>query len=81
MMFLGRLAQSKEAGNKEDHDDDADDVENIHGTPIETCAASNEGAAALWGYVREGIKFRFAATAAAKRRLEPRAFQRPVKAQ
>ena len=59
-MLAGRLAQSKEAGNKEDNDDDADDVKNIHSAPIEACAASNEGAAALRGYVLEGIKFRFA---------------------
>lgn len=66
MMYSGRLAQPQEPGHKQDDDDDADDVKNIHGTPSEACAASNEGAAALRGYVLEGIKFRFAATAAAK---------------
>jgi hypothetical protein len=59
-MYSGRLAQPKEPGNKEHDDDDADDVKNIHGTPIEACTASNEGAAALRGYALEGIKFRFA---------------------
>jgi hypothetical protein len=63
-MLPGRLAQPKEAGNKEDNDDNADDVKNIHGTPMEACAASNEGAATSRGYVLEGIKFRCAAPAA-----------------
>jgi hypothetical protein len=39
--------QPEKACDKEHDDDDADDVKNIHGTPIEACTASNEGAAAL----------------------------------
>jgi hypothetical protein len=42
----GSNVQPEKARDKENDDDDADDIEDVHGgTPIEACAISNESSA------------------------------------